>query len=101
EEVIRGETVSRMLLAQHKMKMRYLRHPYLDTGRDLETRRQAEAFLTDRGYRIAPVTMDGWDWMYAGVYDDAKKRGDSGLVDQLAKDYLAYSDAMFAYDEKL
>ena len=101
EDVMRGETVTRMLMEQHKMKLRYLRHPYLDTGRDLETRRQAEAFLTDRGYRIAPVTVDAWDWMYAGVYEDAKRRGDSALMDQLTKDYLAYSDAMFAYAEKL
>ena len=101
EEVVRGETVTRMLLEQHKLKLRFFRHPYLDTGRDLETRRQAEAFLTDRGYRIAPVTVDAWDWMYAGVYEDAKRRGDTTLMDQLAKDYLSYSDAMFAYAEKI
>src|SRR5689334_3083359 len=34
DEVIQGETVTRTLLAQHKMKLRYFRHPYLDTGRD-------------------------------------------------------------------
>src|ERR1700760_2110653 len=61
EDVIRGETVTSILLAQHNMKLRYLRHPFLDTGRDLQTRREAEAFLVSRGYRIAPVTMDAWD----------------------------------------
>jgi hypothetical protein len=83
------------------MKLRYFRHPYLDTGRDLETRRHAEAFLVGRGYRIAPVTLDAWDWMYAGVYDDAKKRGDSALQEELAKSYLSYSDQVFEYSEKL
>ena len=58
EDVIRGETVTGMLLAQHNQKLRYFRHPYLDTGRDLQTRREAESFLVDRGYRIAPVTLD-------------------------------------------
>ena len=100
EEVIRGETVTALLLAQHNMKMRYLRHPYLDTGRDLETRRQAEAFLADRGYRIAPVTMDAWDWMYAGVYDDARRRGDTALEEQLVSSYLSYTNAVFDYYEK-
>src|ERR1700758_4358644 len=76
EEVMRGETVTRLLLTQHKMKMRYLRHPYLDAGRDLQTRRDAEAFLSARGYQVAPITMDAWDWMYAGVYDDARRRAD-------------------------
>jgi len=101
DEVVQGESVTRLLLAEHKMKLRYFRHPYLDTGRDLKTRRDAEAFLTERGYRIAPVTLDAWDWMYAPVYDDAKKRSDTALQEQLAKSYLAYSDDVFAYSEKL
>jgi peptidoglycan/xylan/chitin deacetylase (PgdA/CDA1 family) len=101
DDVIQGESVTRLLLAKHNMKLRYFRHPFLDTGRDLETRRQAEAFLVHRGYRIAPVTLDAWDWMYAGVYEDAKKRADSGLEEQLVKSYLTYSDGVFAYSEQL
>jgi len=101
EEVIRGETVTNMLLAPRKMKMRYFRHPYLDTGRDLQTRREAEAFLVARGYRIAPITLDGWDWMFAGLYEDAKKRNDTELQQKIAKEYLAYHDAVFAYCEQL
>ena len=100
DEIVQGETVTRLLLAQHNMKLRYFRHPYLDTGRDLETRRQAEAFLVERGYRIAPVTLDAWDWMYARVYEDARKRGDTALEQQLVSSYLSYSDAVFAYAEQ-
>ena len=101
DEVIQGESVTRMLLAQRKMKLRYFRHPYLDTGRDLQTRRQAEAFLVERGYRIAPVTLDGWDWMFAGLYEDAKKRNDTALQQQIVKEYLAHHDAAIAYAEQL
>jgi len=101
DDVIQGESVIRMLLAQKKMRLRYFRHPYLDTGRDLETRRKAEEFLAQRGYRIAPITLDGWDWMFAGVYEDAKKRNDTALQQQIVKDYLAYHDAQFAYFEQL
>jgi len=101
DEIVQGETVTRLLLAQHNMKLRYFRHPYLDTGRDLETRREAEAFLVARGYRIAPVTLDAWDWMYARVYEDARKRGDTALQRQLVSSYLSYSDAVFAYAEQL
>jgi peptidoglycan/xylan/chitin deacetylase (PgdA/CDA1 family) len=101
EDVIRGETVTAILLAQHGMKMRYLRHPYLDTGRDLQTRRDAEAFLVNRGYRIAPVTMDAWDWMYAGVYEDARRRGDTDLQRKLVDSYLQHTNEVFDYFEKL
>jgi peptidoglycan-N-acetylglucosamine deacetylase len=101
DDVIQGESVIRLLLAPRKMKLRYFRHPYLDTGRDLLTRRQAEAFLVERGYRIAPITLDGWDWMFAGLYEDAKKRNDAALQQQIVKEYLAYHDAVFAYSEQL
>jgi peptidoglycan-N-acetylglucosamine deacetylase len=82
------------------MTMRYLRHPYLDTGRDLQTRREAEAFLVSRGYRIAPVTMDAWDWMFARIYDDAKKRNDSALAQQVVKSYFDHTTEVFAFYEK-
>jgi peptidoglycan/xylan/chitin deacetylase (PgdA/CDA1 family) len=101
DEVVQGESVTRMLLAQHKMKLRYFRHPYLDTGRDLATRRKAEEFLTQRGYRIAPITLDGWDWMFAGLYEDAKKRNDTAFQQQIVKEYLAHHDASIAYAEQL
>jgi peptidoglycan-N-acetylglucosamine deacetylase len=100
DDVIQGETVTRLLLAQHNMRLRYFRHPYLETGRDLVTKQAADAFLDARGYRIAPVTVDAWDWMYAGVYEDARKRSDTALQQQLLSSYLTYTDAMFAYDEQ-
>jgi peptidoglycan/xylan/chitin deacetylase (PgdA/CDA1 family) len=101
ESVIQGETVTRLLLTQHNMRLRYFRHPYLDTGRDLQTRRDAEAFLVERGYRIAPVTLDAWDWNFAGVYDDAKKRGDIASQQEVVNAYLAYHAVVFSYYEKL
>jgi len=101
DDVIQGESVTRLLMAQHKMTLRYFRHPYLDTGRDLQTRRDAEAFLVERGYRIAPVTFDAWDWMFGAIYEDAKKRGDSALQQEMVSSYLAYTDVVFAYYEQL
>jgi peptidoglycan/xylan/chitin deacetylase (PgdA/CDA1 family) len=101
ESVIQGETVTRLLLAQHNKQLRYFRHPYLDTGRDLQTRREAEAFLVARGYRIAPITMDAWDWNFAIVYDDARKRSDTALQQEVVSGYLSYHAAAFDYYEKL
>ena len=101
EEVVRGETVTRWLLAQHNMKLRYLRYPFLDEGRDLKTRRDAQAFLSARGYEVAPVTIDAWDWMYGGVYEDARRRADADLQQRLVSSYLSYTSTVFDYFEKL
>jgi peptidoglycan-N-acetylglucosamine deacetylase len=100
DAVIQGESVTKLLLAQHNMKLRYFRHPYLDTGRNLQERRASEAFLAERGYTIAPVTLDAWDWMFAVVYDDAKKRGDTVLQQAVVKSYLTYTTEVFEYYEK-
>jgi peptidoglycan-N-acetylglucosamine deacetylase len=101
EDVIRGETVSDMLLSTHKQKLRYLRHPYLAVGRDLETRRAADMFLTQRGYRVAPVTMDAWDWMFSVGYDIARRKGDTALQQKLVSAYLDYTNQVFDYYENL
>lgn len=101
EEVVRGETVTRWLLTQHKMRLRYIRYPFLDEGRDIKTRRDVQAFLSSRGYEVAPVTMDAWDWMYAGVYEDARRRRDVALQQRLVTSYLSYTTTVFDYYEKL
>ena len=101
DDVIQGESVTRLLLTQHKMTLRYFRHPFLDTGRDLQTRREVEAFLSERGYRIAPVTLDAWDWMFGSIYEDAKKRGDTALQQEIVSSYLIHTDVVFTYYEQL
>jgi hypothetical protein len=32
--------------------------------------------------------MDAWDWMYAGVYEEVRRRADTALQQQLQTSYL-------------
>ena len=100
DDVIQGESVTKILMSRHKLALRYFRHPFLDTGRDLQTRREAEAFLSQRGYLVAPVTLDAWDWMFGGLYEDARKRGDVATQQELVSSYLSYTSVVFAYYEQ-
>jgi len=75
EDDVIGEDVTRLLLAERKMKLRFF-HPYLDTGRDLQTHTLSQEFLLARGYQIAPVTLDAFDWMFSRVYENSKKAGE-------------------------
>ena len=101
DDVVQGETVTRMLLHAHGNKpLLYLRHPFLDVGPDLLTRRAAEAFLTQRGYRVAPVTLDPLDWYFADLYADARTRHDGALEHRLAAAFLTYADQAFTYEEQ-
>jgi peptidoglycan/xylan/chitin deacetylase (PgdA/CDA1 family) len=101
EGVVRGETVSRLLSERRKLPFRYFRHPYLDTGPNLESRTEFEKFLAGRGYTIAPVTIDPADWMFSLVYADAKARGDKKAMRKVADEYLAHFDLALSYSEEL
>ncbi len=98
-DVIRGETVTRRLLEAKGAHLRYFRHPFLHVGLELEKRRAFEAFLKDRGYTVAPVTIDDDDYVYAAVYADALRRGDQALATRVGNDYVRYMDSVFAFVE--
>lgn len=98
-DILRGEVVSRPLSAKHGRPWRYFRHPFLHTGRDLNTRDSVEAFLGEHGYRVAPVTVDNSEWIFAKAYEDAVEKKDRALCRWLAAAYLDYMEAMTAFYE--
>ncbi len=98
-DVVRGEPVVRALLAEKGRRLRYFRHPFLHVGLDLEKRHAFESFLAERGYTVAPVTIDDDDYIYAAVYADALRRGDRATASRVGEDYLRYRDTVFAFVE--
>ncbi len=101
EEVIRGETVTRMLMAQKGQPLRYFRHTQLRTGPTDEYREGLGRFLRDRGYTVAPVTVDTQDYMFASVYADAKHRGDAALQARIVEAYRTYFQKNLAFHDDL
>lgn len=100
EDVIRGEKVIGELMGEKGMKLRYFRHPVLHTGRDEQTRKALQQFLTERGYTVAPVTIDNQDFMFAEVYARAKRRGNVAVARRVGGDYIRYMEQMFTFFEK-
>ena len=99
DDVLRGERVTRRLMAQRGDTLRYFRHPYLNTGPDTTTKAAFEQFLAAHGYTIAPVTFDNDEWIYALAYDRAEAAGDSALARRVGEDYVRYMDETFAFYE--
>ena len=100
QDVVRGEEVTRRLLQAKGMTLRYFRHPFLHTGKSLETKEQFERFLSERGYRIAPVTIDNSEWIFARAYDNTMQRGDKQLMNRIGQSYISYMEQKFAYFEQ-
>ncbi|MCA1631057.1 MAG: polysaccharide deacetylase family protein [Acidobacteria bacterium] len=101
QEVIRGEPVTRQLLAERGKRLRYFRHPFLNTGRTLASKRAFEKFLSARGYAVAPVTVDNSEWIFAREYADALAKNDSEKARRVAEGYVPYMESMFEFYEKL
>ncbi len=100
ENVIRGEEVTRALLAEKNKKLRFFRHPFLHTGRTLEIKQRFEAFLRERGYRVAPVTIDNSEWIFARAYDNASDKRDRAAARRVAEAYILYMERKFEYFEQ-
>lgn len=99
-DLIKGEPITRELLAQRGMKLRFFRHPFLQTGRKVEIRDEFNEFLKTRGYRVAPVTFDNGDWIYARAYDNAIDAKNDKLKQQIGDAYIPYLDAKVDYWER-
>ncbi|HEX8721468.1 MAG TPA: polysaccharide deacetylase family protein [Pyrinomonadaceae bacterium] len=101
DDVVRGENVTRMLLADRGMKLRYFRHPFLFTGPTPEYKRGIEEFLAARGYTVAPVTVHNSDYVFADVYFKARARGDEETAKRVADAYVPYTESVFEHFERL
>ena len=99
-DILKGEIITKELLDVKGFKIRFFRHPYLWTGLDLETKANLGAFLSEHGYRVAPVTIDNSDWIFARAYDNAFDKGDKKLMKQIGAAYVLYMEAKADYWER-
>jgi peptidoglycan/xylan/chitin deacetylase (PgdA/CDA1 family) len=96
-DIIKGEPVTKQLLAEHHKTMRYFRHPYLETGSPGAVKDAIDGWLATHGYTIAPVTIDADDWEFAQPYDDAIARHDEPRRLHIQREYLAYTERTMAW----
>lgn len=96
-DVARGDVVTRQLLQQAGQSLRFFRHPFLHTGRTLAGRRELEEFLAARKYRVAPVTIDNYDYVFAAAYE---RTPDAAARAKIADEYLRYLTAVVSYYEQ-
>lgn len=99
--VIRGEQVTRALMRERGLQLRYFSYPFLNTGPSLETKKAFEQFLSEHGYTIHAVTIDNMDWIFSNAYLEAQHRGDREVMKRISDEYIAYMESVFAHYERL
>ncbi len=79
----------------------WFRYPYLDEGDSPEQRAAIRSFLTERGYKIAPVTMGFSDWQYSEPYARCAANNDAAAIAEMEKMYLAAAEESIPYGRSL
>jgi peptidoglycan-N-acetylglucosamine deacetylase len=100
DDFIRGDALTRLLMKEKGQKARYFRHPFLQTGTTPELEQAFETFIAERGYRVAPVTVSTWDWMFLAAYLEARTRNDSEMLKRISEEYLKFAGLQFDFAEK-
>lgn len=89
EEFEADTTKNEPLLAKWKDNdWHWFRFPFLAEGDTAEKRAGVRAFLLQRGYKIAGVTMSFADYMWTETYARCRAKGDSQAVAQLESSFL-------------
>jgi peptidoglycan/xylan/chitin deacetylase (PgdA/CDA1 family) len=101
ESVVKGDIVTRQLLARRGRSPRYYRYPFNQTGPSLHDRDAFLSFLKEHGYAVAPVTIEHDDSIFGLVYAEAIKTGDHKEASAVVTSYLANLDKAVAAFEQM
>jgi peptidoglycan/xylan/chitin deacetylase (PgdA/CDA1 family) len=100
-DLLRGETVTRPLMHDEGLTLRWFRHPFLHQGKTPDVRSEFERFLAEHGYTVAPVTVNSSEWVFAVAYSRAQAQGDQESVRRIGAAYVPYMEAVFTRAEQL
>ena len=107
EEIVHGETVTRELM---KARLRssggnaarlFFRHPMTHTGDTREKKEAIETFLGERGYTIAPHTIENSDFIFNRVYARARVTNDNALATTVRDTYLEHTMGASTFAEAI
>jgi peptidoglycan/xylan/chitin deacetylase (PgdA/CDA1 family) len=96
-DIISGEAITTELLGH---RPRYFRYPFLHAGNKPEVKGAVQEFLTARGYRNAPVTLDNSDYMFAAYYAKMLASHNVSESERIRKTYIDYLESIFGFFER-
>ena len=100
DEITKGEVVTRRLMQSRQPYQLYFRHPQTHTG-DTQAKKEAiENFLTARGYKVTPHTIDSEDFIFNVCYAGALRNKDETTAKRLREAYLDFTIAASEFAER-
>lgn len=96
-----GDAVPRALSLEAGRPYQWYRLPYLHSGTTDTARAAIDSALTAHALRVAPVSLDPKDWLFAAAWRGALRQQDTTSMRRVERAFLAYTDAIVAYHERL
>ena len=88
-------------LAGNWINSNYFRYAKLHRGETASKRDSVYQYLEEKGYKIAPVTIDNNEWVYNRGYSLAMKINDEKNMERLGKEFLYHMKEVTARYQKL
>jgi peptidoglycan/xylan/chitin deacetylase (PgdA/CDA1 family) len=101
DQIVRGEATFAPLMKAAGGKPAFFRFPFNHTGDTKEKHDSVAAFLAQRGYRLAPCTIETSDWMFNAAYVRMLEGHDHASATRLRADYLVFTSAQIDYFSRL
>jgi len=99
-DILRGEVITKELLANNGRTIKYFRHPFLHVGNTKAKADSLNTFLLEHAYTVAPVTIDNDDYLFALAYKRAQDKKEVQLMQQIGLDYIDYMEQKLKYYER-
>jgi len=100
EDILRGEIITKELLKAKNREIKYFRHPFLQTGSDMQVKNAIYRFLTEHNYTVAPISFDNADYIFSRAYDNAFDKKDAKLLKRVGEAYVPYMEKKLQYWER-
>jgi len=98
-DILKGQLISRPLAEKYGQDYEYFRYPFLRTGNTKAYQQEIWRFLEENGYKVAPVTMDNDEYIYAYVYMKLLEDGEKEKAREIGQAYLAYLEKIIDHYE--
>ena len=99
QNIEKNEPILKQLMGDNDWH--WFRYPYLWEGDTLEKRHAIRAYLKERGYKIAQVTLDFEDYAWNAPYARCMDKKDVKAIEWLKESYLNTAKEYFSLDQNL
>ena len=100
KDIEKGAEVTKHLMT-NESGYYYFRHPFLRVGDSKEKADSLSNYLESNNYKVAPVTIDHDDYIFANAYRISVMNQDSIMTEKIKNDYFVYMEQNILYFETL